>query len=201
MPDGVQQERSVEVAIATPIPKGLARKLASSQLPCKARRVTARAMTVCITSHVRAGEERRRWRRTWLQAGSVTYAGAAIGIGIRGEARSAEHAESVAPSRPVDIADHAGRGAGSALLSRTPRDHVRCTGIAASECRRHEQAKDVGFLDAVGHHRHGSSWRAGCRFPPVRREPISTTRDQARRTRDVGRDERRRREDRRPPPR
>ena len=42
-PTGVQQERSVKVAITTPIPKGLARKLASSQLPCKARRATARA--------------------------------------------------------------------------------------------------------------------------------------------------------------
>ena len=184
---GGQQERSVEVAIATPIPKGLARKLASSQLPCKARRVTARARTVCITSHVRAGEERRRWRRTWLQAGSVTYAGAAVGIATGSEARSAEHAGRVAPSRTVDIADHAGRGAGSALLSRTPRDHVRCTGIPASECRRHEQARavdssmtvDITNTGAPGAQAAGpaftpgrsSSMRASCGARAIRPEP------------------------------
>lgn len=79
-----------------------------------------------------------------LFACGMTYPGAAAGIGIRGEARSAEHAGRVAPSRPVDIADHVGRGAGSALLSRTPRDHVRCTGIATSEWRSHEQAEGIG---------------------------------------------------------
>ena len=109
----------------------------------------ARERTWCITSHGCAGEERRRWRRTWLQAGSVTYAGAAVGIGDRGESRSHEHRKRVGSSRTFDITDRVGRGAGSALLSRTPRDHVRCTGIAASEWRSHEQAGNVGTERAV----------------------------------------------------
>ncbi len=47
-------------------------------------------------------------------------------------------------SKTFDITDRVGRGAGSALLSRTPRDHVRCTEITASETRSVEQAGDVG---------------------------------------------------------
>jgi len=57
----------------------------------------------------------------------VTYAGAAVDIGMDSELRSSEDRERVGPSRTFDIADRVGRGAGSALLSRTPRDHVRCT--------------------------------------------------------------------------
>jgi len=74
----------------------------------------------------------------------MPYPGAAVGIGIWGELRSSEHGKRAGSSRTFDIANHAGRGAGSALLSRTPRDHVRCMGIAASEWRSHEQAGTVG---------------------------------------------------------
>ena len=52
----------------------------------------------------------------------MTYAGAAVGIGDRGEARSAEDGKHVASSRPVGIADHVGGGvlpgsAGSMITS------------------------------------------------------------------------------------
>jgi len=58
-------------------------------------------------------------------ASSMTYPGAAVGIGIWGEQRSSEDRERIGSSRAFDITNHAGRGAGSALLSRTPRDHLR----------------------------------------------------------------------------
>jgi len=45
-----------------------------------------------------------------LFACGMTYPEAAVGIATDSEARSAEHAGRVAPSRPVDIADHVGGG-------------------------------------------------------------------------------------------
>ena len=86
------------------------------------RRVTARAMTVCITGHVRAGEERRGWRRT-CPASSVTYPGAAVGIGIWGEARSAEDRKRVDSSRTFNITNHRAAGAQAAGPAFTPGRH------------------------------------------------------------------------------
>lgn len=45
-----------------------------------------------------------------LFACGMTYPEAAVGIATDSEARSAEHAEDVGSSRPVDIADHVGGG-------------------------------------------------------------------------------------------
>jgi hypothetical protein len=80
----------------------------------------------------------------------VTYAGAAVGIGIWGELRSSEDRERVGSSKTVDITDHVGRGAGSALLSRTPRDHVRWMGIAASEGQSQGRAQGIDETSRVG---------------------------------------------------
>lgn len=80
----------------------------------------------------------------------MPYPGAAVGIGMDSELRSSEHGERAGTSRTVDITDRVGRGAGSALLSSTPRDHVRGTGIEASKWRSHEQAEGVGSSMTVG---------------------------------------------------